>query len=336
MAPLSTVPTDPCVTPAGAMSSSPTGAEIRCRVMGTTAHVLLHGTDLDAAEAVSARLHDLERRWSRFRDESELSRLNGAAGRPSVVGVETADLIERSVWAWRRTGGLFDPTVLAAVRAAGYDRSFDELAGRTTIAARPGLPAPGAAAITVDRATGLVELPSGVGLDPGGIGKGLAADLCATAAVDAGADAALVSVGGDLRVAGTPPEHGWEVEIDHHVVAPARLNLHQGALATSSTLRRRWSTDSGTAHHVIDPRTGRPTDGPVVAVSVVAGQAWWAEALATALLVAGGPEGPGVDGAEIDWPDLLADTGALLTHAEGTQRVVGALADSFALPGRTR
>ena len=113
----------------------------------------------------------------------------------------------------------FDPTVLAAVRAAGYDRSFDDLPQISILDAVA--PPPGCDGIEVDTRLDLVRLPAGVGIDPGGIGKGLAADLVATAAVDLGADGAMVSLGGDLRVAGTPPPEGWEIELDHHVVAPA-------------------------------------------------------------------------------------------------------------------
>lgn len=314
-------------------------------LMGTTAHVVLTGPSAPDEGSVIERLRQLEARWSRFRDDSEVSGLNAAAGRPCVVGPETVDLIERSRWAWHRTAGLFDPTVLDAVRAAGYDRSFDELsitADALPSASEPieTLPAPGAGGITVDPTTGLVRLPEDVRLDPGGIGKGLAADLCATAAVDAGADGALVSVGGDLRVAGEAPPQGWEIELDHHVVAPARVNLRVGALATSTTLRRRWQTRRGIAHHVIDPRTGRPGNSPVVACSVVAGQAWWAEALATALIVSGGPVSTDAPGSASyqestpDWDALLDDTGALLTFSDGTSRAVGAHADSFALARR--
>ncbi len=325
-------------------SAAPTLGAL-AELMGTTAHVVLTGPSAPDDGSVIERLRQLEARWSRFRDDSEVSRLNAAAGKPCVVGPETVDLIERSKWAWHRTAGLFDPTVLDAVRAAGYNRSFEELsitANALPSASEPSetLPAPGAGGITVDPTTGLVQLPDDVRLDPGGIGKGLAADLCATAAVDAGAEGALVSVGGDLRVAGEAPPRGWEIELDHHVAAPACVNLRVGALATSTTLRRRWQTRRGIAHHVIDPRTGRPSNSPVVACSVVAGQAWWAEALATALIVSGGrvsTDAPGSASDEEstpDWDALLDDTGALLTFSDGTSRAVGAHADSFALTRR--
>lgn len=268
------------------------------------------------------QLATLEARWSRFRNDSELSRLNNAAGLPTVVYRHTSMLVERSVWSWRRTAGRFDPTVLDALEAAGYSTGFEELPETTP--GPTGRPSPGCQGIQVDPALDLVQLPPGVRLDPGGIGKGLAADLVAVSLVDHGATAALVSVGGDLRVAGEPPTDGWELEVDHHVAPPARVNLRAGALATSSVLRRRWATEDGPAHHVIDPRTGRPTDGAVVACSVLAGEAWWAEALATALLVDGG------DPVSSDLRALLdADAGALLTTADGAQHTFGAFGDSF-------
>ena len=299
-------------------------------MMGTTAHVVLLGGDAPPIDRVIAQLDSYESAWSRFRPDAELTRLGAGNGAPTVVSHPTAMLIERAVWAWRRTGGRFDPTVLHAVCAAGYDRSFSEelppdapgtpaadaaaaamspVGFRPTAAGSIDVPVPGCDGIDVDPLVDLVRLPVGVAIDPGGIGKGLAADLAATAAVDGGADGAMVSIGGDLRVAGAAPPEGWEVELDHHIAPVARINLHSGALATSSTLRRRWRTATGTAHHVIDPRTGRSTGGPLVACSVVAGEAWWAEALATALLVGwGDPRGraraAGAVGGRRRTPDL--------------------------------
>ncbi len=322
---------------------SPWRVTVDVPVMGTVARVVLVGAAAPPVDGVVAELERLERMWSRFRADSELGRLNAGDGHPTLVSRPTAMLLERAVWAWRRSGGRFDPTVHDAVRAAGYDRTFDELADRSIDAAPPrwtppgstpprstppaaGTPVPGCGGVEVDTRLDLVRLPSGVRIDPGAIGKGLAADLVATAAVEQGADAALVSLGGDLRVAGEPPPEGWEIELDHHLAEPARLNLLAGAVATSSTVRRRWRTADGPAHHVIDPRTGRPSTGPVVACSVLAAEAWWAEALATSLLVGWG----GAD-AEQELLELLDEAGALLTFSDGHQQVVGPLADSFSL-----
>ena len=301
-------------------------ASVETPLMGTRCHLVLLGPSAPPVDQLVSQLEALEAMWSRFRPGAELSRLGAGNGRPTLVSHPTSMLLERCVWAWRRTGGLFDPTVLSAVRAAGYDRSFDELPQVSVLDAVA--PPPGCDGIEVDTRVDLVRLPLGVGIDPGGIGKGLAADMVASAAVDLGADGAMVSIGGDLRVAGAAPAEGWEIELDHHVVAPARINVLDGAVATSSTLRRRWTTTDGPAHHVIDPRTGRPSQGAVVACSVVAAEAWWAEAVATALLVGWGDP----DTAELLW-GLLDEVGVLLTFTDGTQQSVGAFADSFS-PGR--
>jgi thiamine biosynthesis lipoprotein len=145
-------------------------------------------------------------------------------------------------------------------------------------------PPPGPVGIELDARSRTVTLPPGVTFDPGGIGKGLAADLVAAELVGAGAAGALVNLGGDLRALGMPPAHtGWVISVPdpwrprRELI---RIALPQGAVATTSRLRRRWSTPRGAAHHLIDPATGRPAASDVVAVTVVAAEAWRAEALA--------------------------------------------------------
>ena len=295
--------------------------------MGSDAHLILIGADERLVDSLVERLEELELRWSRFISSSELSRLNAGSGMPTVVSHETMMLIERAVWAWQATGGLFDPTVLSAVISAGYTKSFDQLGD--VVVKTPGAvetEVPGCAGIELNPSINLVQLPAGVGIDPGGIGKGLAADLVAVEAVERGATAALCSLGGDLRVVGDPPSEGWEVELDHFLDREARINLHAGAVATSSTLRRRWSTDEGEAHHVIDPRTALPSTGEAVACSVIAAEAWWAEALATAILVGWGQPNP-----EHELTDLLDQTGALVTLSSSEQLTSGPFAESFSL-----
>jgi thiamine biosynthesis lipoprotein len=294
--------------------------------MGSEAEVVLHRPGPVRTADVLDRLADLEDRWSRFRPGSELSRVNaaavGPAGAAAVVSPETAALVQRLLWGWSATDGRFDPTV--SLRSLGYDRDLAAVraAGPTPVdpCLRPG-PAPGCDGVRIDAATSVLRLPHGVALDPGGCGKGLAADLAALEAVDAGAAGALVVVGGDLRAAGEPPAGGWEVDVDHGVGGTVPLTLSAGALATSSTLRRRWRRGHGPAaevvHHVVDPATGRPTTGRVVAVTVLAPEAWLAEVLATALLVAdGGTLGP-VDRC---WTEGCA---ALMTNGDGACRRLG-------------
>lgn len=287
--------------------------------MGAEARVLVVGEPgpLDLADRAAERVADLEARWSRFLPDSEVSRLNASPGVPVVVSPDTFALVERAVDAWGVTAGLFDPTVLAALEAAGYDRSFDRYAPREP---RPSTgPAPGCAGLHLDPIVGSVALPRGVRLDPGGIGKGLAADLVATELVSAGAAGALVDLGGDVRVTGRAPDPaGWVVAVEDPFAPErdlARAALADGAVATSSRLLRVWA--GGRAHHLVDPRTGLPSTSDLVAVSVVAGEAWWAEVLAKAALLAGSAGAAGVI-------DAGGATG-LLVDAAGRRFDVGGL-----------
>src|SRR5438552_5965287 len=186
-------------------------ADIRFRGMGSDVHVIVVGPPRLVGLA-RRRLADLERRWSRFLPDSEVSRLNEAGGRLVTVSDETRLLVERALTGWRITGGLFDPTVLGDVVRAGYDRSFDRLG--PLAAAGSSTWERGACGVVVTD-DGHVRLPPGVAFDPGGVGKGLAADLVAGELVAAGAAGACVNVGGDIRVRGVAPGGGaWRVDIE--------------------------------------------------------------------------------------------------------------------------
>ena len=216
--------------------------------MGTTVTVEVNGPAV-LLDGARGRLGELERSWSRFRPDSDVSRMNATRGVPVFVSPDTRLLVRHGVEAWRMTGGLCDPSVLDAVVAAGYDRSFAELddppgaVGHDGTVPLCGVVVPGCAGVVVDDDLGCVTLPAGVGFDPGAIGKGLAADLIADWIIDQGADGAFVSVGGDIRMAGRPPiGDGWLVGVrtspDHDPVAS--LAMSGGAIATSTTERRRW------------------------------------------------------------------------------------------------
>ncbi len=271
----------------------------RFRAMGTDVTVLVLDGPADAGAHAAATIERLEQQWSRFRPTSELCALNAAAGAPVVVSVELFALVERAVRAWKDTAGRYDPTVLPAVVAAGYDRDFDAVARE---GAGPGTdvapaPAPGCAAIELDARLFAVTLPAGVALDLGGIGKGYAADLVAAELIARGARGALVNLGGDLRALGAAPEpHGWVVAVDDPLAtgSTGMLALREGAIATSTRLRRTWERDGQTLHHLIDPRTGRPAASGLASVTVVAADAWRAEVLAKAAFVAGPADGGAV------------------------------------------
>jgi thiamine biosynthesis lipoprotein len=263
-------------------------AERKFRAMGSDAHVIVVGGPASLAREAEHRVADLERRWSRFEEHSEVNALTRHAGSPVIVSPETRELVERAIAAWRMTGGLFDPTVLGALLRAGYDRSFEQLG-----------PVPPGRVSDLTTNTGAIEviansvrLPRGTGFDPGGIGKGLAADIVVDELRSAGAEGVCVNLGGDVRVEGSAPTgEGWTVAVDYPERARpiARVGVARGAVATSTTLKRRWRVDGQPQHHLIDPATGRPSASDLTFVTVVAGHAWTAEVLAKAVLLHGAP-----------------------------------------------
>jgi thiamine biosynthesis lipoprotein len=272
-------------------------AELEFRVMGTNAHLIVVAADdrhaRHAALSARDRLHELEARWSRFLPDSEVSRLNAASGAPVVVSSDTLALVERAVEGWRRTQGSFDPTVLDALVAQGYDRDFDAIDHAAPAPDDP-RPAPGCAGITVDRIVGAVRLPRGVHFDPGGIGKGLAADLVAAEVMGHDIDGVCVNLGGDLRVEGQSPDgHGWIVDLEHPLTGRSmtHVRLRTGAVASTWRTRRVWGPPPARRHHLIDPRTGAPALSGLAGTTVLAGRAWWAEVLAKAAFLDGAARG---------------------------------------------
>lgn len=248
--------------------------------MGTDAALVVVG-DPSLLVVGRQRIADLEARWSRFRPDSEVSVLNRSAGRPVPVSAETARLVRAGIEGWARTGGLFDPTVLGDLIRAGYDRTIADLPPDRA-QDPPSRWRRGADRIRIDG--GEVCLPPRVAFDPGGVGKGLAADIVAAELVELGAARVLVDIGGDLRLAGRPPEGGWRIALPQG----GAIAVDQGGVATSGASRRRWLVAGSVRHHVIDPRTGRPARIPEHrTVTVVAAEAWQAEVLATAALIAG-------------------------------------------------
>lgn len=243
-----------------------------------------------AAEVAAAACMDwfdeVDLRLSRFRPDSELSRLN-AAGRRYTASETLFDIVSLAIAAARASGGLFDPTLLPELEALGYDRDFALIAQREiapAVSARSEVAAvvPAARAwrdVALDAARRRVRLPEGVRLDLGGIAKGWAADV-ALSRYCAPFPGALVNVGGDLRARGGPnPGEPWSVGIRNprdeladepqmeqepfFTEAPrtpyaAVVSFSRGGLATSGALRRWWLCDGQRQHHLLDPRTGRP------------------------------------------------------------------------------
>ena len=275
--------------PSTDVTSARTSDRREYRAMGSTANaVVVAGRPGSLLGHVDRRLDELERRWSRFLPDSEISGLNAAGGAPRRCSADTVALVEAMVRGWYLTDGAFDPTMLATLVELGYAASRSDATSRTSLTADVG-PVGRPDRVLVSPDTGVVQLPMGTTLDPGGIGKGLAADLIVTELLELGADGALVEIGGDLRVAGEPPEgDGWPIEIrPTNDAGPTRVTLRAGGVATSSSRLRTWRSAGLDRHHLLDPRTLQPTSDDVVGCTVIAGNAASAEVFTKVAFVHG-------------------------------------------------
>lgn len=238
--------------------------------MGTTIEVWAEREDL--FDTTVQWLADFEKVCSRFDRESELSRVNRDPRRRVPVSPILADAIDAADRVRRITGGLVDAGLGAVLQAWGYDRSFAEVRDLQTA---PVVECDGDWRIEAGR----LERDPGTLIDLGGVGKGWACDV----AVESGW-ARVVSAGGDIR--SVDPETSVPV-LDPWGETVAEVALGVGALATSSTTRRRWGVGTGEAHHVIDPRTLAPAQTPILSATVVAESAVEAEAGAKSVLISG-------------------------------------------------
>jgi FAD:protein FMN transferase len=292
------------------------------RAIGTGVHVVVDGGSLVAAEtAVRTVLDDVDRTMSLFRDDSELVRLNGRSGRRVPVSPLLGDGIAAGLRAARLTGGAVDPTVGQAMRLIGYDLDFDRLRkddGPLDVRFEA---VPGWHAVSLSDDRRSVRVAAGVQLDLGSVGKALAADLAAAAAgAVMGTGGVLVSLGGDIAVAGRAPTGGWRVLVAEDSEGPVDgpgevIRIDTGAVATSSTTVRRWRRGDRELNHIVDPRTGTAVESPWRSATVVAGSCVDANTAATAAIVMGD--------AALDW---LSGTGlpARLVATTGEVVPVGA------------
>lgn len=261
------------------------------RALGTTATVLV--TDAASLPAATALLHEelavLDETCSRFRGDSELRELERRAGRSVPISPLLTVLLGAALRAARLTEGLVDPTVGQAMCAVGYDRDFAALPpGDAPV--RPAVPAPGWWRVGLDPVRGEVLVPRGVRIDLGATAKAVAADRAARRIADRQGCGVLVSLGGDVAVAGGTPPGGWRVQLgDDHAAAGADsdpvVQISDGGLATSSTTCRTWRRGGRVAHHILDPRTGEPATPWWRTVTVAAGSCLDANTASTAAIV---------------------------------------------------
>jgi len=259
--------------------------------LGTTAVVVAAADRTDDARAAVERvLASIDRMCSRFRPDSDLSLLNAAGGAWTAVDPLLVEAVDVALRAARLTDGLVDPTVGETIRRIGYDRDFLEVPA-TGPASEPWIHAPAWRLIEVRRDPPRVRIPSWTQLDLGATAKALAADRAAEVAADVVGVGVLVSLGGDVAVAGAAPAGGWSVGIadDHRSFGEPgeTVAINSGGLATSSTTVRRWSRGGQPVHHIVDPRTGRSASEIWRTVSVCAGSCADANAASTAAIVLG-------------------------------------------------
>lgn len=291
--------------------------------LGTTAVVAVpRGADLLRARGIlAAQLEELDVACSRFRPDSELTHANARAGERVLVGPLLVDAVDAALTAARDTDGLVDPTLGLQLRAAGYDRSFALVQARDGWTFRSAPLRRGSwAEVELDRAAGALCVPPACELDLGATAKAFAADRAAGAIAEAIDASALVSLGGDVAVAGEPPVGGWSIRIaDRHDAPPDGdgpcIAVGSGGVATSSTTVRRWPTDRGDAHHLIDPRTGLPAGTLWRTVTVAARSCLEANVAATAAIVLGEDA--------IGWLRSRGLTSRLVANDGGVIRVCG-------------
>jgi thiamine biosynthesis lipoprotein len=237
---------------------------------------LLVDTELDAVETAG----------SRFRPDSEINTLANSFGRPTEVSELLAEMLSAALLAARQTEGDVDPTIGAAMIALGYDRDFTELDSLMPQAMSVSRPATWSM-VHIDNRT--VTVPPGVVLDLGATAKALAADRCATRVHAVTGTGVLINLGGDIATAGSAPEGGWQVLVQDGDDEPASLvALPSGsAMATSSTVRRRWRRGEQLLHHILDPRTRESADPVWRTVTVAAASCFAANTVSTAAVIRG-------------------------------------------------
>lgn len=284
------------------------------RCMNTEVAAWLCSADGDAARAalceVEQTFQAAHARFTRFEAASELSALNASAGRPFLASPELFEVVELALRFSAQTDGLFNPAILDALEAAGYDRTFEAIKRR-----EEGLPKPSGHAacafssvscpppaddlavirprVVLDAARQTITLPVGVRLDLGGIAKGWTAQRAARQIAKYGP--CLVDAGGDVMTFGAAPgEAGWRIsvadpfDLERDVLT---LRLINAAVATSGIDRRHWRLGGVRQHHLIDPRTGQPSESDLITATVMAPTTVEAEVYAKAVFLLGAEAG---------------------------------------------
>ncbi len=247
----------------------------------------------EARDLLAADLDQLDAACSRFRPDSEIRGLRTAQGRPVRVSPLLAEAIAVALRAARLTDGDVDPTVGAAMSAVGYDRDFERIPRTGPPLVVTTRTVPGWREVHLEGQS--LTMPEGIQLDLGATAKAWAADRAAARIGGRLGCGVLVSLGGDIAVAGPAPDGGWRIRVQDVTGAPedppdgpyALIAIRSGGLATSSTTARRWQRGGDVLHHILDPRTGRPAEPVWRTVSVAADSCADANAASTAAIIRG-------------------------------------------------
>ena len=260
------------------------------QAMGTSFFCLLVGAEEEICDAVYSLANELESKWSRFLPDSEVMRVNNNPDSMQEVSTATLRLVSEMKLGFELTKGLYSGNILGELIDLGFAKSRLNPENVTNWYAKSKTTAD-LSDVVIDFEAKSVLVPSGVAIDAGGIGKGLAADLMSDYAMQLGAMGVAVFAGGDVSVKGMAQDAaGWKVnisdpnDVDHFIDS---VLLSRGGLATSSPVG--WKND--TAHHIIDPRTHESANSDVLQVTVIAQNASQAEVLAKMCVILGSQEG---------------------------------------------
>lgn len=310
-------------------------SQIKFRAMGCWMEVQVdHSADRPASqilEQIPLIFENWEAHLSRFRSDSELSRLNLSGGTPTQVSQVLWQTLQSAIWAEAQSAGLVSAAVLPAVLTAGYTSSFDQMVSGAISGLPRGSaasPAPSLSTIRLDTANHTICLPQGMQLDFGGVAKGWAADQAVHRLEVLGP--AMVDAGGDLAISGL--RHGkepWVISIEDPRASGetlGTLRLGRGGVATSGIDYRRWQQDGNWRHHIIDPRSGQPAETDVLTATVVAPNVMEAEMAAKVVLILGSQDGLAWLARRPRWAGLLVLQDGRVMGSPALQQMVTAAA----------
>ena len=270
--------------------------QIKFKAMGSQMMAALEST-LEQVEVILPQIplwfEDWEQSLSRFRPDSELSKLNRSHGKMIRVSETFWDVLNLSLQVERTSQGLVTPAVLNALEAAGYSKDFDLIGSGGFQANQEFTSKTGLEDLIMIEEEKLVLLPVGLRLDFGGVAKGWAAQQVMDRLLGYGPS--LMNAGGDIMTSsalldGSP----WPVAIADPFQPEddlEMLNLAGEGVATSGQDYRFWDLNGTRMHHIIDIRTGRPAESDVFAVTVIAPSVIEAEMAAKVVLILGSEVG---------------------------------------------